>query len=155
LGKIKHHGIDNNFGPSSKQDLHEDQLPRFLGDIPTPRTIFLNTLSVVSSIFTIWGFIETRDEIKEMKKLQEQEETNESNQAELLKELNHKLEGVNSGITDEMKNVKKNLNQLICRFDAVHAKTKGINQECLKFIRLLLNKSTGNNVVTLKAKHPH
>ncbi len=134
----KIHTIDNDsdLSASKHQAKRNNKLLRFLGD--TPSTIFINTLSVVSSIFTIWGFIETRDdmiEMKKMKKMKEEEETNESNQIELLEELNGKLGGLHSGIEQEMENLKNSFNQLICRFDAVHAKSKSISKECLKFIR--------------------
>ena len=93
-------------------------------------------------------------EMKKMKKMKEEEETNESDRTELLEELNQKLEGLHSGITDEMENLKFFFKQLICRFDAVHAKSKSISKECLQFIRPL-KKSTQNNAVEIEAKHPH
>lgn len=62
-------------------------------------------------------------------------ETNESEKMELLEELIHKLDGIHSGVQQEMASVRRSLRQLICRFDAVHAKTKDINQACLQFIR--------------------
>lgn len=89
-----------------------------------------------------------------MKKMKEEEEANESDQTEQLEELNQKLEGIRSGIKDEIENLSHFFKQLICRFDAVHAKSHSVSQECLKVIRSL-NKPTLSNADPSEAKHPH
>lgn len=94
----------------------------------------------------------------EMKKMKKEEETDESDQTEQLEELNQKMEGIHSGITKEIENLAHFLKQLMCRFDVVHAKSKSISQDCVKFIRLLkpLKQPTLNNAVPIEAKHhPH
>ena len=155
MGRIhQQHSLDSDSDPAPQRAIMNEhsKLLRFLGD--TPSAIFINTLSVVSSIFTIWGFIETRDDMIEMKKMKEEEEANASDQTEQLEELNQKLEGIRSGITDEIENLTHSFKQLICRFDAVHAKRHSVSQECLKFIRSL-NKPTLSNADPSEAKHPH
>jgi hypothetical protein len=155
LSRIHHQdSLDSDSDPAPQRAIMNEhsKLLRFLGD--TPSAIFINTLSVVSSIFTIWGFIETRDDMIEMKKMKEEEEANASDQTEQLEELNQKLEGIRSGITDEIENLTHSFKQLICRFDAVHAKRHSVSQECLKFIRSL-NKPTLSNADPSEAKHPH
>lgn len=152
----KIHPLDSNSDPVPKQAINKhNKSLRFLGDTPT--TIFINVLSIVSNIMTVWGFIETREdaiEKKKMKKLKEEEETSEYDQTEVLEELNRKLEGIHSGITEEMEHMKRSFKQLTCRFDAVHAKSKSISQECLKFIRPL-NQPTHNKAIPLEAELPH
>jgi len=149
----KIHPLDNDSDPALKEAISKpNKLLRFLGDTPT--TIFINILSIVSNIMTVWGFIETRDDAIEKKKMKEEEETSEYDQTELLEELNRKLEGLTSGISEEMENMRSSFKQLNCRFDAVHAKSKTISQECLKFIRPL-NQPTHNQAITLEAELPH
>ncbi|KZS21326.1 Uncharacterized protein APZ42_011261 [Daphnia magna] len=124
---------ENELNPVTKENVNLRRKLRFLGD--TPSAIFINVLSVVSSIFTIWSFIETRDDIKEVTEMEGFMETNESEKMELLEKLIQKLDRLHSRVAQEMANVRHSLKQLICRFDAVHAKTKGIDQDCLQFIR--------------------
>ncbi|KAK4019527.1 hypothetical protein OUZ56_001542 [Daphnia magna] len=124
---------ENELDPVTKENVNVRRKLRFLGD--TPSAIFINVLSVVSSIFTIWSFIETRDDIKEVTEMEGFMETNESEKMELLEKLIQKLDRLHSRVAQEMANVRHSLKQLICRFDAVHAKNKGIDQDCLQFIR--------------------
>ncbi|KAI9564149.1 hypothetical protein GHT06_007887 [Daphnia sinensis] len=131
--KVHHLYTEDELEPVTKENVSVRRKLRFLGD--TPSAIFINVLSVVSSIFTIWSFIETRDVIKAAKTMEDLEETSESEKTELLEELIQKLDVLHSGVAQEMASVRHSLKQLICRFDAVHAKSKGINQDCWQFIR--------------------
>lgn len=90
----------------------------------SPVTTFVNLVSVVSGLFTIWSWIEARDD---QKKKEEEPDT-----SELVEEWNSQLESLSSRLSD----VKQSLKQVTCRFDAVFLKSKNlISQECLQFIK--------------------
>ncbi|XP_057371111.1 uncharacterized protein LOC130692057 [Daphnia carinata] len=88
---------------------------RFLGE--KSGQLMMRTLSIVSALFTIWIFAETRNK------------KNEKHVDEFLEDLNLQLENLNF----RMEDVKNSLLQLTCRFDVVHARNKGTSRECLQF----------------------
>lgn len=89
----------------------------------SPVTTFVNLATFVFGFFTIWIWIETRDDQKKKEK--------EPDISELVEEWNSQLENINSQLND----VKQSLKQITCRFDAIYFKTKNLSSECLQFIR--------------------
>lgn len=90
----------------------------------SPVTTFVNLVTVVSGLFTIWSWIETRDDQKKKEE--------EPGISEIAEEWNSQLENLNTRLND----VKLSLKQVTCRFDAVYLKTKSlISQECLQYIK--------------------
>lgn len=116
---------------------------RFLGE--TPGSILINILSILSGIFTIWGWVEGR-KIK-------YEKGKENETDELLEEWNSQLENLNS----RMEDFRSSMKQLVCRFDFVHSKTKTVSRECSQFIHHdpKQHHHSRTNVVTPPAKLPY
>lgn len=89
-----------------------------------PVTTFVNLVTVVSGLFTIWSWIETRDDQKK--------KDQEPDTSELVEDLDSQITNLSSQLND----VKLTLKQMSCRFDVVYLKDKSlIGQECLRFIK--------------------
>lgn len=89
-----------------------------MGD--TPGAIFVNVISIVSGILTIWGWIETRE------KFSDQPDTDQ-----LIEEWTYLL----NDLSFQTKDIKLSIKQLNCRLDFIHSKSKTISRECLQFIQ--------------------
>lgn len=113
---------------------------RSLGNNPVV-TVLTRSLSIVSAIFTIWIFAETRD-----KPANEKQVTSEQ-----FEDLNGYMEYLNV----QMEDVQRSLMQLTCLFDTFHAqsKNKPVSRECLQFIQK--NRQAGTYYATVLAKPSH
>lgn len=89
----------------------------FLGE--KPGEVLMSSLSVVSALFTIWIFAETRN--KQNGKIFDG----------LVEDIVLQLENLNF----RMEEIKNSQLQLICLFNVVQAQTrnKGVSRECLQF----------------------
>lgn len=79
----------------------------------------MRSLSIVSALFTIWIFAETRDK------------KNEKHVDEFLEDLSLQLENLNF----RMEDVKNSLLQLTCLFNVVQTRNKGTSRECLQIFQ--------------------
>lgn len=79
----------------------------------------MRLLSIVSALFTIWIFAETRDK------------KNEKHVDEFLEDLSLQLENLNF----RMEDVKNSLLQLTCLFNVVQTRNKGTSRECLQIFQ--------------------
>ncbi len=115
--------------PAIEWIVKKRSIDRFLDS--NPIVMFsMKTLSVVAGILTIWIFIESRHKSFE-----------EPYANDLLEEWNSQLQDLHF----QFQYVKHSLQQLTCRFEAVHAKHKDISQECLQLI----------HQVSSKVSHPY
>lgn len=90
----------------------------------SPVTTFMNLATLVFGFFTIWIWIETRDDQKKKKE--------EIDISDLVEEWGWQFENLNLQLND----LKQSLQQVTCGFDAVYIGTKSsISQDCLQFIK--------------------
>ena len=131
--KTRYAKLDEDLHPevnSSNQEMISTKSDKkrllFLGILgSTPISAFINLVSLVSGFFTIYGWIETRDDQKEQKEAEKPETGG------MVEEWNAHLEDLNLKMDD----TKRSLKEVICRLDTVHANRKSINQDCLQFIQ--------------------
>ena len=93
-----------------------------------PIAVFINVLTIVTSIFVIWDFIESRED----KKLPDN--------GELLDEWDSHLGGINSQLED----AKLTLKQLTCRLETIQSSNKAVSPECRQFINQYKTTSTSS-----------
>lgn len=115
---------DDFSSPATEWITKKRDIGRFLDSNPIVK-FSMQTLSVVAGILTIWIFAESRHKSFE-----------EPYANDLLEEWNSQLQDFNF----QLQYVKHSLQQLTCRFEAVHAKYKDISQECLQFIHQVSTK---------------
>ncbi len=124
-------------------DNREEDRLLFLGILgSTPIAAFVNLITIVSGIFTIYSFIETRNDKKEKE---------ESDSKEISVEWKPHLEDLSS----RMEKNRKSIKEVICRLDAVHAKNKNISPDCLPFIRPVNQAHLATTDFTLSKLYHH
>ena len=120
--------IEGSSPPNSeikKLDITTNSQVRFLGD--TPIAVFINVLTIVTSIFVIWDFIESREDNKL------------PDNGELLDEWDSHLGGINSQLED----AKLTLKQLTCRLETIQSSNKAVSPECRQLINQYKTTGTG------------
>lgn len=92
-------------------------------------SFFINFISVVSGILTVYGFIETRDK---------PEDEEDDDPSELFEELGTYIEDLGK----EVRLVKDAILELTCRHELAHSKRAMISKDCFKYLQNLENTKT-------------
>ncbi|XP_057371110.1 uncharacterized protein LOC130692056 [Daphnia carinata] len=128
--EVAHAATEEDFSGKIHKESGKDLVPEWKWIVNKPKElnfgkhfdIVRRTLGVISAIFTIWIFMETRDRQYE-----------KQNTDELLEEFNLQLENLNFRVEE----IKKSLLHLSCLYDGVQvqSESKAVIRNCLQFIQ--------------------